>query len=292
MFTPRDKESGYDESTGTKITLNGEGATANSEAVKIVGKTVTLSDEGVYIISGSLKNGQIIVDADKTAITSADSAPLYIKQADKVFVTLAADSKNTLITDGDFKEKDGNNLDSVIYSKEDLTMNGKGTISVSTKYGHGITSKDDLAITGGAYDINVSNNGLAGKNSVRIADGTFKITSGKDGVHSENADDASLGYVYIAGGIFSISGGDDGIHAGENTTINGGTIDITKSEEGIEGESIDIAGGKICLVAADDGLNAASSASASADVEKKPGHGDFAADDRCYIKISGGTLYA
>ncbi|MEG2378533.1 MAG: carbohydrate-binding domain-containing protein, partial [Clostridia bacterium] len=204
MFTPRDKESGYDESTGTKITLNGEGATANSEAVTIVGKTVTLSDEGVYIISGSLKNGQIIVDADKTdklqivlngvAITSADSAPLYIKQADKVFVTLAADSKNTLITDGDFKEKDGNNLDSVIYSKEDLTMNGKGTISVSTKYGHGITSKDDLAITGGAYDINVSNNGLAGKNSVRIADGTFKITSGKDGVHSENADDASLGY--------------------------------------------------------------------------------------------------
>lgn len=108
-----------------------------------------------------------------------------------MFVTTASGSENTLTNGGEYIAIDENKIDAVIFSKSDLTVNGEGTLTIEAKAGHGMVSKDDLALTSGTYTITAAGQGLSGKNSVRIADGTYQITAGKDAVHVENTEDAT-----------------------------------------------------------------------------------------------------
>lgn len=300
MFTNRDKEIGYEESEAIAIRLEDGASSCGSSAVTISGDTITITDEGIYLVSGTLTNGQIVVDAEKTDklqivlngvdISCQNSAPIYIKQADKVFLTLDRDSDNRLATAGAFEADGDIHVDGVIFSKEDLTMNGLGSLTISTEWGHGVVSKDDLVITSGTYTITSTDHCLAGKDSVRIADGTFTLATDEDAIHSENDDDESLGFVYIAGGDITIHAGDDGIHAGNSLTVADGTITVVESYEGLEGKSIDISGGTISVVSSDDGLNAAGGNDSSGFIGG--GRADnFSSSGDYYIHISGGTVY-
>lgn len=299
MFTDRDREIGYDEEMSARILLADDQSTCDSDAVQIDGNTITITDEGTYILSGELTDGMVVVDAQDTdkvqlvlggvKITSAQSAAVYVRSADKVFVTTASDSENILTNGGTYTAIDENNIDAVIFSKDDLTLNGSGTLTIQAKAGHGVVSKDDLVLTSGVYEIEAEKHGLSGKDIVRIADGTYNIVSGKDGIHASNEEDTSLGFIYIAGGSFEISAADDGMHADSALRIDGGTIHVAESYEGLEGLSIDITGGDIDVTASDDGLNAAGGNDSSG---FKGGGGDiFAAEEGAAICISGGTLH-
>lgn len=229
MFTARDKEIGYDESECETITLSDNASTSSLKRVKIDGNTITVSEEGTYIVSGTLSDGQIIIDGDKSekirlildgvTINSNTGAPIYVKQTDKLFITLAESSKNVLTNNKKFTADGDNNVDAVIFSKDDITLNGNGSLEITTNCGHGIVSKDDLKITSGTYSITSSSHALDGKDSVRIASGTFTLNSDKDGIHSENAEDTSLGFIYIAGGTFRITSDGDGMDASAYLTI-------------------------------------------------------------------------
>lgn len=272
MFTDRDMEIGYEEDS-TKITLADDASSCDSDTVLISENTITITEEGTYILSGTLTDGMVVIDAgeeDKvqlvlndSEITSADSAAIYVTSADKVVVTTAAGSENKLENGGSYTAIDENNIDAVIFSKADLTLNGAGELEIKATAGHGIVSKDDLVLTSGTYEITAESHGISGKDSVRIAGGTMTISAGEDGIHASNADDASLGFVYIADGMFEIHASDDGIHADSEVMITGGTIEIAQSYEGIEGLDIDISGGDITIVSSDDGLNAAGGNDAS-----------------------------
>lgn len=297
MFTDRDMEIGYSEADSVKIDLADGASVATDASVEISGDTITITDEGTYILSGSLTNGQIIVNAEKTdklqivlanvSIAHKSSAALYIKQADKVFVSTANGSENSIMSTGEFVAIDENNIDAAIFSKENITFNGTGTLKVACAAGHGIVSKDDLVFTSGNYEINSADKGLAGNDSIRIADGTFVINSGTDSIHAGNGDDDSTGFVYIIGGTFEISSGDDGVHADTNLTITGASFNITECYEGLEGQSIDISGGVISIVASDDGINAAGGNDGSG---FGPGMDRFNSSSDCYINISGGEI--
>ena len=287
MFTDRDKEVGYDEDTATAITLSDNASSCDSSSVSISDNTITITDEGTYLLTGSLSDGQVIVNADdkkvQLVLDSVDincdtSAALYVKAADKVFVTLASDSENTLSNTNDFVAIDDNNIDAVIFSKDDLTLNGSGTLTVTAKYGHGIVSKDDLVITSGTYQITAAKHALSGQDSVRVADGILTLNAGTDGIHSENTDDDAKGFIYIANGDISITAdsdgfdaeetlqvdggnievyaGDDGLHSDDDLIITAGTINVTKSYEGLEGMTVTIEDGDISVVSSDDGINA------------------------------------
>lgn len=307
MFTKRDKQSDYTSEDATEITLSDSKSTCNSSAVRISDNQITITRTGTYVLSGSLTNGQIVVDAsgEKVQIVLKDasincdtSAAIYVKSADKVFVTLAENTSNTLTNTKDFVAIDDNNIDAVIFSKSDLSLNGSGTLTIHAAYGHGIVSKDDLVITSGTYDITAARHALSGKDSVRIADGVFTLNAKKDGIHSENTDNDEKGFIYIADGTFSITcdsdgmdaeetlqvdggtitiaAGDDGLHADGDLVLNDGTITITKSYEGLEGKTVTITGGSYAVTSSDDGVNAAgdgtagdSSDSASSDSSKE-----------------------
>ena len=207
-----------------------------SSGVSISGNIITITKEGTYVFSGALSEGQIVVDADSAKvqlvldnadITCASSAAIYIKNADKTFITLAEGSENILMNTAEYEAIDDHNIDAVIFSKDDLTLNGKGTLTINSEYGHGIVSKDDLKLVGGTCNITAKNHALSGKDSVRIAAGTYNLTSGKDGIHSENADDDEKGFVYIASGDFTIESTGDGIDASYVVQIDDGDFDIT-----------------------------------------------------------------
>lgn len=245
LFTKRDRQTDYAQSESARITLSGDSAQCTSNAVRIDGTTVTILDEGTYVLQGSLQDGQIVVDAakeDKTQlvlegvdITSSTGAALYIRQADKVFVTLAPNSENSLKNGGSFAA-DENNVDGAVFSKEDVTFNGTGSLVVTSPAGHGIVSKDALTVTGGSYTIESTSHGIAGKDSVAIADASMKLTTGKDGLHAENNDDTTLGYLYIQSGSFVIDAQGDGISAANAMQLDGGSYQITTGGGSVNGQ--------------------------------------------------------
>ena len=250
MFTDKDLTGEFDENKAVHIVLADNATTVtesgNTEStdvsggssvsgVSVDGNVITITKEQTYIISGTLSQGQIIVDADdakvqlvldNASITCNSGAAIYVKNADKTFITLADNSQNSVINTNGYTSIDDNNIDAVIFSKDDLTFNGEGSLTVNAAYGHGIVSKDDLKFTGGNYNITAEKHALSGKDSVRIADGTFDLTAGKDGIHSENSDDTEKGFVYIAGGEFTVNAAGDGIDAFCVVQVDNGKFDI------------------------------------------------------------------
>ena len=245
MFTNRDLRDDINENGSILITLNGSTAACSDSSVKISGGRVTITKEATYILEGKLDDGMIIVDAEDTAklqlvfrgvdITSSNSAPLYILEGDKIFLTLAPNSTNTLSTGGSFTAIDENNIDAAIFSKQDLTINGSGALTVNSPVGHGIVSKDDLVITGGDITVNSASHALDANDSVRITNAGITAAAGKDGIHAENSDDPSLGFVYISGGSFDIDAEGDGISAGSFMQITGGSFDILTGGGSVNG---------------------------------------------------------
>lgn len=292
LFTGRDLEQEADTGEATYYEL-------------VSGQDVHITAAGVYVLSGSASGTTVYVeaaDSDKVqivlngaSITNANFPCIYVKEADKVFVTTAKDS--SLTVSGQFTADGDTNTDGAIFSKCDLTLNGTATLTV-TSSDNGIVGKDDLKITGGTYVIKAGSKCFEANDSIRVCGGSFTLTAGTDGLHTES-DDSDKGYVYIGGGTFAIKAGDDGIHASSVVQIDGGDININAAE-GIEGTYIQINGGTVTIYATDDGINAAQKISGitptvvinGGTVTVSMGQGDTdCIDSNGNIIINGGTVY-
>ena len=291
-FTERDLEQTADTSEAQVITVSDN-------------KTIDITEEGVYTVSGTAKNCTIRINADEKAkvqlvldsvdIENENFPAIYVLSADKVFIT-TTDSDNTLTVSGQFTADGDNNTDAVIYSKDDIVLNGTGTLNITSNYGNGITSKDDMKITGGTYNIKSSLDAFEANDSISVNAGTFNITTNKDGFHCEN--DEAEGTITISGGTFTINGASDGIQACAVLQIDGGDFNITASE-GLEATYIVINDGNININASDDGINASASSNAyetaivfnGGNVNVSVGQGDTdAIDSNGSIYVNGGTI--
>lgn len=287
-FKNKDFYIDYSTEDTVKIDLS---APKEADGVKVSGSTVTITEAGTYVLSGTLTDGQIIIDAgdeddvrlvlENASITCTTTAPIYAKNADKVIISLPENTEST-VTDT-VTGTDGNDaLTAAIFAKCDLSVNGTGTLNVNANANDGITSEDKLKITGGVLNITSADDGLVGKDAVLIKDGTVHITASGDGIKSTKSE-ADKGYVYIGGGTVNITAEQDGIQAetsvlisaGEvNVTAGGGangeqktgnamfdgaqstTTDETLSTKGIKAEAaLDITGGTVTVDSADDGLH-------------------------------------
>lgn len=268
MFTSRDLSGEYDESTATKIQL-GNSITVNGAGASVSNSTIKISQQGTYILSGTLNDGNIIIDCaddtakvqlvlDNAAIKCSTYAPIYAKSADKLFITLADNTDNVIEDSGEYQLGDDDaNVDGAIFAQCTTTFNGSGTLTVNGTQNHAVVSKDNLKVASGTLNINSACDALQGKDSVRICGGNIKINAGEDAVKTSNDEDEDKGFVYIVGGELDITAGDDGIHAEKKLSIKDGVININESYEGIEGADIEISGGKISIVSSDDGVNVA-----------------------------------
>ena len=292
IFTERDLEQTADTSKAQSITVDDN-------------KTIDITEEGVYVISGTAENCTIKVNADENAkiqlvldgisITNNDFPAIYVVSADKVFVT-TTESENTLIVSGEFTADGETNTDAVIFSKDDLVLNGTGTLNITSYYGNGITCKDDMKITGGSYNVITALDSFEANDSISVYDGTFNIKTEKDGFHCEN--DEAEGTITILGGTYTIIGGSDGMQACALLQIDSGTMNITAAE-GLEATYVLINDGDINISASDDGINAAASSNAyetaveinGGNLNVAVGQGDTdAIDSNGSVYINGGTI--
>ncbi len=242
------------------------------------GGDIHITEAGVYVLTGTASEVTVYVEATKddkvqivledVSITNNDAPAIYVKSADKVFITTSGDSILSVI--GSFLSSD--KADGVIYSKCDIVFNGDASLAISSTK-NGIVGKDDLKITGGTYNITADAVAVEANDSIRIADGVLILKAGTDGLHAENSDDDSKGYIYIAGGTITVEAGDDGIHATSVVQVNDGKITVTAAE-GIEGTYIQINGGTISINGKDDGINAGQKSTAY----------------RATIEINGGSI--
>jgi hypothetical protein len=227
------------------IKLNGTSAGLTGAGAEIGGSKITITATGVYVISGKLDNGQIIVDVkdkgivrlvlNSMEINCADNSPIYVKNAQKTIISLQAGTQNT-VTDGTSYAKDEES-DSAIFSKDNLTINGTGTLIVNANYNNGIASKDDLKITGGNINITSKDDGLVGRDAVLVKEGSITVKAGGDGIKSTNDTDSKKGFVSIEGGTFNLTTGTDGLQAKTSMLITGGNFNISTGGGSVNGST-------------------------------------------------------
>ena len=238
FFTENDQKYDWDQSDATKVTLDGEKGTVKGNGAYVQNGNLYITSAGKYVVSGELDAGSIIVDSDKNAkiwialndvsINCADSACFVVEQAEKVFLTLNENTSNSMNSGSEFStESTDAGIDAAVFARDDLTINGLGTLSIAGDYNHGIVAKDDLVITGG----NIS---IKSKQDAINVNEHFKMEK------------ASV----------TIDAGDDGIHSDTDLVICSGTIMINTCYEGIEAQIIDIYDGDITIYPTDDGINA------------------------------------
>ena len=270
------------------ITLNGSSATASGSGVTVSGGTVTITAAGTYQLSGTLTNGQVVVDvADGDAvlrlagvsISNSTGAAIHDQQGD-VTVELVAGTTNTLSDASSYVYPAGEDEpDAALFAADDLTITGSGTLTVRGNAYDGIACKDTLTIESGTINVNAADDGIRGKDALLIRGGNITVTSTADGLKSTEDEDPALGQVTITGGTITISAGDDGIHAESDLNVVDGNITVTRSFESLEGTRVIISGGTVNATSTDDGLNAV-----------EAGLNEFSVSQRAVIVVHGGTV--
>lgn len=294
-YLAEDLDDSWDESTAVKITLADSGCTVTGDGAHADGSTVVIEKSGTYVLSGTLTDGQILIEAEKDSlvhlimngveIANTTTSPLYASEKCKVVMTLVSGVENK-ISDGTeyvYESAEEDEPDAPVFVKGDLTINGDGELIVLGNYACGIRSKNNLMVVSGTVSITSADDGLKGKDSVVIGGGDITITSGKDGIKSNNDEDADKGYIFIDGGNITVAADDDGIQAETALIINDGSINVTKAQEALAGKSLDILGGIINAIASDDGINSAG----PAETEQEK----MMDQEGVYTRIAGGEIY-
>ena len=263
----------------SQIMLAAGAISVEGKGVTVDGTTATITAAGSYSISGSLPDGQIVVDTadegsvrlilDGVAINNATSAPLFIRNAQETIIVLADDSENVLSDAGTylFASADEDEPNAALFSNDPLTIYGNGSLTVDGNYNDGISTDDGLIISGGAITVDAVDDGIRGKDYLVVKDGAITVTAGGDGLKSDEDEDASRGYVTVEGGEITVATGGDAITAATDVLISGGVFDLTTggseaavdadtSAKGIKaGVAIAIDGGAFTIDAADDALH-------------------------------------
>ena len=303
--------------SGTSVVLTGDGAQIHGGGVRAEGGTVTVGAVGEYRISGTLSEGQIIVDTGEDAmevtlilegvsVTNPQGPALWVKQAKKVTLRLADGSENLLVsgTEADLAAYDDTRSGAALYAEDDLSVEGGGSLTIRGYLNNGVTCKDDVKIKGGTLDVLGANNGVRASESVTVSGGALRIVSGNDGLKTSAAEKAGKGFIEISGGSLSISSGGDAVAAVTELRVSGGELKAetrqdlvgTNSRKGLKaGTLVEISGGTMTISADEDGIHCDGSvrmsggeASIIASTGIQAGVRDSGEGD---ILLSGGSLF-
>ncbi len=261
MFMANDQDASWDTSDATRIALSDDGSSVSGNGAYCRDGDVYIVYAGKYVVSGNLSDGKIVIEADKddkiwlmldgVSIHCESDAAIRVEQAGKVFLTLQDGTESTLSSGPAYgTEAVSANVDGTVYSKDDLTVNGSGSLNVRAEYKHGIVCNDDLVITGGKITVDAAQDGFHANDSVRIKNAGLTISAGDDGISVSNDDETA--YLYMESGTIRIPSCYEGLEAVQ-VTIAGGTIDIVSRDDGINASGdggsavINIAGGEITI---------------------------------------------
>ena len=236
-----------------------------TDGVSVENGTITITSGGTYRLTGEY-SGQVKIEAAKTdtvrlvldnaKITNSTGAAINVVSAAEAIIYTAAGTTNTVADEANYTATGDDDPDAAIYSTANLTLTGEGSLSVKGAYEEGIHTTGGLVIASGTLEVNAANTGIKGKDYVDITGGIVNVTAAQDGIKSTNTDDESMGFTRLSAGSVTVSAGDDGLKAPHTLEISGGTLNIEKSNEGIEAQYINILDGDVTVNSTDDGINA------------------------------------
>ena len=261
MFTENDLDAEWDTAGATEITLSDEGSTVSGNGAYVNNGDIYIVYAGKYVLSGELSNGSLIIEADGddkirlmlsgVSIHCEDNAAIRVEQAEKVFLTLQDGTENTLSSGSAYSEEAVSaNVDGTIYSKDDLTIGGAGSLKVTAEYQHGIVCNDDFAVTGGTLNVTAVQDAIHANDSARIKEANLTLSAGDDGITVSNDDETS--FIYVESGNITIPSCCEGLEAVQ-ITVAGGTLDIAATDDGLNANGysgnsvINITGGEITV---------------------------------------------
>jgi hypothetical protein len=284
----------YDAAGATTVKLADGGSKVKGDGATVKGDVVTIAQAGTYLLSGKLSDGQVNVNStgdgkvrlvlDGADISSASTSPVLITAADEAVVILADGAKNTL-SDAAAASKDDEQPDAptaTLFSDADLTIAGTGSLTVNGKSNDGIAGKDGLVILGGTIRVDALDDAVVGKDYLVIDDGTLSATAGGDALKSNGDTPGELGWIRVDSGTATLEAVASGIDAEGSITVTGGTVDVTKSDDGVKSQAITVSGGTLSVTAINDGIKASSGASAAGAAK--------VVEEGVTLEISGGTV--
>lgn len=252
----------------TSVSYSGEEGT---ESLTVEGTLVTVTGAGTYLLEGVGSGVQIAVNASKNAtvtlilggvdLTSTDGPVIYGLSSDKIILNLREGTDNVL-SDSASSTSD---IHSCVFSNDDLSVNGTGTLTVHGNVENGINSHDDIRIASGTLVIEAENDCLKANDSIAVREASLTLTAGNDAFHAENGDDASQGVVQIESGTLAVSAYGDGLSASGTVTVLGGNLTLltgvsnsnvdSVSGKGLKAPLVQIGGGTLALTCKDDGIH-------------------------------------
>ena len=267
-LSKKDLNDSYDETEAGTITFSGSNVTVSGDGLSVSGSTVTIKSEGTYILSGN-GNGQVVVSLEdedgkvqlvlnNLTLSNSNGAAILVTDADKVIITVPESTESTISDGTSYSETvDSTEVDAAIFSKEDLTINGKGTLNVNGNYAHGIVSKDDLVVYETTVNVEAVKTALRGKDSVVLVDCSINAKAGTKGLESDNDEDDGKGYIYVENSSVTVVSGTKGILAENYIYLLSGTVKVTSSDDAIHcNNTIQIDNASLTLSSGDDGIHA------------------------------------
>jgi hypothetical protein len=271
----------WNDSLVKQISLNSNSISIDSPWATISGSKITITSSGTYRISGTLTDGQIVVNTDDKEkeivriilagvnISNSTNSPIYIMNSPKTLIVLEENTNNVLSDASSFtyENTEYEEPNAAIFSKDNLSFFGSGSLTINANFNDGISSKDGLIIKSGNINVNSKDDGIRGKDYLIVEGGTITINSGGDALKSDNETDATCGYILISNGTLNLISGGDAIDAQTNVLIIDGNFTIKSgdgssftstivSSKGIKGLlNLIIDGGTFSINSADDGLH-------------------------------------
>ena len=297
IVTPEDEDDdAWKENTGT-IELSTMKVTG--DGISVSDNVITITEGGDFTVTGESENGQIVIDTEEKvklrlsgmSLTNPTGSAIYVKNADKAYITLTDGTDNTL-TDGETYTSGDENEKGTITSRDNLEIKGKGSLTINANYKNGIDASDSLDIENGSITINAVNDGINVNDTLTISGGTLNVTAESDGLQAGDIVDITSGEVNITttGDVPASTNNDFGFGRGmqQTTTTDDTSSDVTS--KGIKADwFIDISGGTINLTTTDHAIHSAS------DIEISGGDITIASDNKGIsahedLTINGGTI--
>lgn len=260
-------QTSHDESQASQITLADQTATVTGQGASFSDQTVTITQAGTYVLTGSGKNIKLVVEAADTdqvhlvfqSLTlEGEGTLLQVNKAQEVVISLVEGSQNALT---ESQASDDEEVKATIHSQVPLTLNGTGNLTLTALTKNALEVEDDLKVLGGTYTVKAANHGFKAEGALDIEAATLTIEAGKDGLHAEHDETTERANISLNPTQLSIAATEDGVDAGNELTIKGGTITVSQSEEGLEARVIRQLGGDVTIKSSDDGVNASAGSS-------------------------------
>lgn len=260
-------QTSYDESQASQITLADQTATVTGQGASFSDQTLTITQAGTYVLTGSGKNIKLVVEAADTdrvhlvfqnLTLEGEGTLLQVNKAQEVVISLAEGSQNALT---ESQASDDEKVKATIHSQVPLTLNGTGNLTLTALTKNALEVEDDLKVLGETYTVKAANHGFKAEGALAIEAATLTIEAGKDGLHAEHDETTERANISLNPTQLSIAATEDGVDAGNELTIKGGTITVSQSEEGLEARVIRQLGGDVTIKSSDDGVNASAGSS-------------------------------